>query len=117
MERSPVTCPVCGRAVLVVPGLSSDCPGCGATFRFSNPMEIPPKDMGSDRYDYVEVQAPPGIRPLGEWWDKMIDEGPCPDCRANLFMRYIGNDPWDPKAWHATIAHDEACPNLAAMEK
>lgn len=38
-----------------------------------DPMDAPPTDHGPDRYDYVEVEAPPGIRPLGGWWTHRED--------------------------------------------
>lgn len=72
------------------------------------PMDRPPRDHGSDRYDYVELQnAPPGVAPWGAWWDKLLAEA-CPDCRANIFARWTG----DPRApWAITLAHDETCPS------
>lgn len=92
-----------------------------------DPMDTPPADFGSDRYDYVEVEAPPGIRPIGQWWDDLI-AAPCPDCRANAFARYVGHTddcgygscdnetfetPWH---WRITIAHDSCCPWMTAHE-
>jgi hypothetical protein len=80
----------------------------------TNPMDTPPEDHGSDRYDYVEIDAPPGIRPLGEWFDQLIAD-PCPDCRANVFLLWGGSTPddaWRREAWHVTLAHDDTCPSL-----
>lgn len=81
-------------------------------------MDTPPSDHGSDRYDYVEVEAPPGIRPIGEWWDMFIEK-PCPDCRANVFATFIAtsaDEAWRPTAWQIDIAHDDGCPFLARVE-
>ncbi|MFL5313055.1 MAG: hypothetical protein ACJ79H_21695 [Myxococcales bacterium] len=66
-----------------------------------------PADHGSDRYDYVEIDAPPGV-PLPEWLT--ADYMPCPDCRANLFLH------WDGKVWRSTVAHDAGCPVLREHE-
>jgi hypothetical protein len=85
----------------------------------SDPMATPPTDHGSDRYDYVEViNAPPGVAPAGLWVDRIVDE-PCPDCRANVFIRYAEPDATWPKSqgwtdkdghtWYVAIAHDETC--------
>lgn len=77
-----------------------------------NPMDLPPKDFGSDRYDYVEVTAPPGVRPLGQWFDNLI-AAPCQDCRANVFLRWEPDDTasaWDPACWQIAVAHDATCP-------
>lgn len=85
-------------------------------------MATPPADHGSDRYDYVEVTAPAGLLPAGDWWDRAV-AGPCPDCRANLFARWgDGNppavpDPWARRWWHVTVAHDPSCPALARIEQ
>lgn len=90
-----------------------------------DPIDTPPTDHGSDRYDYVELDAPPGVRPIGQWWDDLI-AAPCPDCRANVFARWLGPDPaqyqlgavhFGQRAnWHVTYAHDEQCPQLARLE-
>lgn len=73
-------------------------------------MDTPPADHGSDRFDYIEVYAPEGMIPPVE----LIEDSlvPCQDCRANVFIA------WDVehRRWHRTIAHDETCPALAAME-
>lgn len=82
-------------------------------------MDTPPVDHGSDRYDYVEVQgAPPGVAPHGAWWDRLLASG-CPDCRPNIFAKYIPpnpNRPGGPDAdlmpWSITIAHDATCPGM-----
>ena len=89
----------------------------------TDPMDTPPVDYGSDRYDYVElIGAPPGVQPHGEWWDKLLAE-PCPDCRANVFV-YWRTDEQIAKGveagasvsrWSYRVAHDETCPNFAAM--
>jgi hypothetical protein len=84
-------------------------------------MGTPPADHGSDRYDYVEVQAPPGARPIGQWWDDLI-AAPCPDCRANVFARWLGSDSVqrrfnDRINWDITIAHDETCPAIGEAGK
>lgn len=80
-----------------------------------DPMDTPPVDHGSDRYDYVElIGAPPGVAPHGQWWERMLAM-PCPDCRANIFAT------WDadalPYPWRVEIAHDESCPNLRKVEE
>lgn len=84
-----------------------------------NPMDSPPADHGSDRYDYVEITAPPGIRPIGEWWDGLLMV-PCLDCRANLFVKFLGADheanrAFEQDAWHITCAHDENCPTMDTL--
>lgn len=66
-------------------------------------------DHGSDRYDYIEVQAPTGVEPP-PWLLAMCLEA-CQDCRANVFLR------WDGKDWHRTVAHDDGCPTMARIEK
>jgi len=108
----------------------------------TDPLDTPPVDHGSDRFDYVEVQAPDGVRPIGEWWDRLI-ETPCPDCRANVFAKFIPpvcyddhgpgphahlmtnlSTPWkslydamtDRQAWDLRVAHDESCPMLKRIE-
>jgi hypothetical protein len=79
-------------------------------------MDLPPAgDHGSDRYDYVEISAPGGMRPIGQWWDDLI-AAPCPDCRANIFAVGIPNADGlivntERPCWAVTIAHDEPCPN------
>lgn len=83
----------------------------------SDPLDKPPVDHGSDRYGYVEVDAPAGIRPSGEWLDRLL-AAPCMDCNANVFLTWLLLDktPDDPDAWHATIAHDRTCPAQNARE-
>lgn len=81
-------------------------------------MDRPPADHGSDRYDYVEVEAPLGLEPAGEWWEALVAQ-PCPDCRANLFVKW-GNTQYhrdDRRAWHVVVAHDDGCPRLLAEER
>ena len=73
-------------------------------------------DYGSDRYGYVEVSAPSGIRPLGAWWDGLCDI-PCADCNANLFVKHLGGDPWSPASWKLTVAHDDTCPFMVRHEE
>lgn len=70
--------------------------------------DIPSTDHGSDRYDYIEIQAPDDIPPPA-WLT--ADYMPCPDCRANVFLR------WADEQWHVTIAHDDSCPSLAERER
>lgn len=67
-------------------------------------------DHGSDRYDLVEVAWPPTMPqpPLPTWLTG--DYMPCQDCRANLFLR------WTDNGWHSTVAHDDTCPTLRAIE-
>lgn len=87
-----------------------------------DPLDRPPADHGSDRYDYVElIGAPAGVKPDGIWWDRLIAT-PCPDCRANIFAT------WTPRHgmsaanagarqyWEIKIAHDATCPNLQQLE-
>lgn len=73
-----------------------------------DPMDRNPVDHGSDRFDYVEVDGGEG-QDLPEWLT--MDYMPCPDCRANLFLRWTGTD------WHSTVAHDESCPTLRTMRR
>jgi hypothetical protein len=81
----------------------------------SDPMDRPPVDYGSDRYDYVElIGAPPGVAPHGQWWERMLAM-PCPDCRANLFAKWAPDRL--PYPWDVTIAHDDGCPRLRAIEE
>lgn len=72
-------------------------------------MDEPPSDFGSDRYDYIEVQAPTGVEPPASLLHDSLEA--CGDCRANVFLR------WDGATWHRTIAHDDTCPTLARIEK
>lgn len=87
----------------------------------SEHMDHPPVDHGSDRYDYIEVEAPPGIAPTGDWYRQLVAWDGCGDCRANIFLRYLDTehpgDPSDVSSWHITVAHDDACPFLARMER
>lgn len=74
----------------------------------SDPMDTPPVDFGSDRYDYVElIGAPEGVSPEGEPWFEQLVAEPCPDCRANVFIRWLADD-----SWQVTLAHDDGCPVL-----
>ncbi len=78
----------------------------------SDPLDTPPVDHGSDRYDYVEVNAPGLLTPSGAWWNAVLAQ-PCPDCRANVFIYWTGlglKSQHDPQSWRITIAHDETCP-------
>jgi hypothetical protein len=119
-------CPVCEHDVRnhdvveggCLVGWSFDRLGCPCTrtfpvnleeARMSNVFPLTPRDHGSDRYDYVEVEAPPGIRPIGQWWDNLIAT-PCEECRANVFARYVNGPPELPPAWAIAIAHDDTCP-------
>jgi hypothetical protein len=73
----------------------------------SDPLDHPPTDHGSDRYDYVEiVGAPADVQPKGEWFDRLLAEA-CPDCRANVFITWA---PQQAASWTVQIAHDETCP-------
>lgn len=74
-------------------------------------MDSPPEDFGSDRYDYIEIQAPEGMDPPDQLLLDSLES--CGDCRANVFIQ------WDATAgaWHRTIAHDDGCPTMAAIEK
>lgn len=79
----------------------------------ADPLDSPPADHGSDRYDYVEVQGPADIAPAGEWFTQLLKEA-CPDCRANVFLRFIDGK-YEPLKgphphWDVTIAHDDTCP-------
>jgi hypothetical protein len=73
-----------------------------------DPLDRPPADYGSDRYDYIEVSSPPGVTapapPL-----ELYEHPSCLDCRANLFLR------WDGSHWHRTVAHDDGCPTFNAV--
>lgn len=71
-------------------------------------MNTPPPDHGSDRHGYVEVAAEPGVRPLGPWWDALVDL-PCADCNANVFAEHLGGDAWHPRSWTIAVAHDDTC--------
>lgn len=51
----------------------------------------------------VEIQAPPEMSPPSWLLQQSLD--PCPDCRANVFLK------WNPEqGWHRTVAHDATCP-------
>lgn len=91
----------------------------------TDPMNTPPVDHGSDRYDYVEIQKTrPGVEPHPQLLADL--DPPCPDCRANLFLRLNRPDPtWPPArghmdanghVWYVAIAHDHTCPTLAKEE-
>jgi hypothetical protein len=81
-----------------------------------DPMDALPADHGSDRYDYVESQGGPEDaeeRLVGVPWFEALIAEPCPDCRANVFLRWVGDAEGDPSLrfnWHVTYAHDETCP-------
>jgi hypothetical protein len=89
-----------------------------------DPMDSPPDDHGSDRFDYAEVDAPEGVGdPRGAWFEAIMAE-PCADCRANVFFRWIGsgtglypNDPSIRYNWSVTVAHDDGCPRLEAESR
>lgn len=81
-----------------------------------DPMDTPPVDHGSDRYDYVElIGAPKGIAPHGPWFDQLLEEA-CPDCRANVFIYY---EPLAARVipWRVEIAHDDTCPTLQNVDR
>lgn len=86
----------------------------------ADPMDTPPVDHGSDRYDYIEVDSPSGDLPSGLWWEEAQAEA-CPDCRANLFVKWTplarSTDPADARNWTMTTAHDPSCPWLAKHEQ
>lgn len=80
----------------------------------SDAMDRPPPDHGSDRYDYIEIDAPAGLSPPAELIARY--DPPCGDCRANLFIRFVGvveSQAGDVRFWRPTIAHDDGCPVLA----
>lgn len=81
-----------------------------------DPMDELPTDYGSDRYDYIELIGKPDDVPLPGWLTD--DWMPCPDCRANAFIKYIQCRPPDPDnyRWHVTVAHEDTCPTLARIE-
>lgn len=84
----------------------------------SDPMDRPPADHGSDRYDYIEIESPFELQPEGPWWDAIVAQ-PCSDCRANVFVKW-GNTNYprgDKRAWHVVVAHDDSCPRLLAEER
>jgi hypothetical protein len=74
-------------------------------------MNKPPVDHGSDRYDYVEVDAPPSVIPSGPWFTELLDQ-PCETCRANMFLRYLGGETAQRESWYVTFAHDDHCPQV-----
>jgi hypothetical protein len=80
----------------------------------SDPMDTPPEDYGSDRYNSIElVGAPPGVEPepaLVSWYDR---HG-CLDCNPNFVYHYR---PASPSGWHVQVAHDDGCPSLAQHER
>lgn len=79
-----------------------------------DPMDRPPVDHGSDRYDYVEmIGAPEGIQPHGEWFDQLLAT-PCSDCRANVFITWA---PDESPPWTVEIAHDATCPHPDIVEE
>ncbi len=71
-------------------------------------MDRPPTDFGSDRYDYIEIDGPPEMMPPSELLASCLEA--CSDCRANVFLR------WTAEGWERTVAHDETCPALTALE-
>jgi hypothetical protein len=81
-----------------------------------DPMDTPPADHGSDRY--IEIDAPFGLEPEGEWWEAVTAE-PCADCRANLFVKWGNTNRLrsDPMAWHLVVAHDDGCSRLRAEQR
>ncbi len=83
----------------------------------SDPLDSPPTDHGSDRYDYVELAGPPDIAPHGLWFERLLMQV-CPDCRANAFLRFLpdGDGVEQHPHWHLEVAHDDACPWLAKYE-
>lgn len=66
-------------------------------------------DYHPDRYDVIEIVGQPEGVPLPDWLT--ADWMPCQDCRANAVIR------WREGQWHVTVAHDETCPVLAAIER
>ncbi len=79
-----------------------------------DPMDTPPADHGSDRYDYIEIQAPQGIRPPDALMDRLLEA--CPDCRPNVFVRLESGSLTETRTWQPTIAHDDGCPTFARIE-
>lgn len=76
-----------------------------------DPMDSPPEDHGSDRHGYVELTYDGPVRwPVSIPSHTLLESLRCHDCLPNLFLR------WDGKRWHSTIAHDDGCPTLAAIE-
>lgn len=73
-------------------------------------------DHGSDRYDYVELIDAGGRVPSGEWFESLLNEA-CLDCRANVFLTYVGGEPEVRSSWRVTIAHDETCPAMTRIER
>lgn len=73
-----------------------------------DPMDVPPADHGSDRYDHIEIAAPDGMTPPAELLASSLEA--CGDCRANVFIE------WRDDRWHRTIAHDDGCPTFATIE-
>lgn len=78
-----------------------------------DPLDTPPTtDHGSDRYDYIEVAYALGVgepevevpAELAATFDPV-----CPDCRANLFVRFDG------AMWTTRIGHDDGCPIMEAI--
>lgn len=76
-----------------------------------DPMSVPPIDHGSDRYNHVEFCcAPPGVTLTDSQVDKALADA-CADCNPNLFFCWQR-----PHVWALTIAHDDTCPRLKALE-
>lgn len=73
---------------------------------------------GSDKYDFMEVEAPEGVNPPAPFMARFAE--PCPDCRANVFFRAVSDDGiWLDRAgyqWRVSIAHELDCPRLRATE-
>lgn len=70
-------------------------------------VDTPPADHGSDRYDYIEVEAPVGVDPPATLTNRLLVA--CLDCRANVFLRWLGGDPAADSSWNVTVAHDDGC--------
>lgn len=67
-------------------------------------------DHRPDLYDRIEIEAPHDVE-LPTW--VTFEWMPCQDCRANAFFRWRGAPVHE---WDLTIAHDDGCPTLAAIE-
>lgn len=90
-----------------------------------DPLDSPPADHGSDRYNYVELSnAPEGVLPPDRLVDHLLDKA-CQDCNPNLFFRWVPDGEsteglWSwldahGHTWDVTIAHDEGCPTYKRL--
>lgn len=90
-----------------------------------DPLDSPPVDHGSDRYNYVEVQnAPEGVLPPDHLVDHCLAMA-CQDCNPNLFFRWTPpgestEERWSwldvhGHTWVVEVAHDEGCPTYKRL--